>query len=182
MSEKPLCVLGVLRTDLGLAIKAEMLKWLLPNYEVICVEQESPGIMFEYPALKTAAAISVARNEPVLYLHTKGASNPVVYRHQVMVRRLWADQFTNNKAAYFSAVNVEEPMIACPYIGDKRQTWWNGMVINQFAAQNILDKMELTDRRHYYEEMCDEINIKVVGILQDKAIPNDDMIKLTLGL
>ena len=179
---KRLCVLGVLRTQFGMQIKAEMLSWLQPNYEVICVEQDPPGTMFEFPAIKTAAAISVARQQSVLYLHTKGASNPVMYRHQVMIRKLWADQFTNNKDAYFSTVNVEEPMIACPYIGDKRQTWWNGMVMNTTAAQVILDKMELTDRRHYYEEMCNEINIKVVGIMQDKAIPNDEMCKFTLSL
>ena len=179
---KPLCVLGVLRTPLGMQIKVEMLSWLQPNYEVICVEQDPPGTMFEFPAIKAAAAISVARKQPILYLHTKGASNPVVYRHQVMVRRLWSDQFTRNKDAYFSAVDVEEPTIACPYVGDKKQTWWNGMIINSAAAQVILDRMELTDRRHYYEEMCDEININVVGIMQKEAIPNDEMCKFTLSL
>lgn len=178
---KPLCVLGVLRTELGMKIKAEMLSWLSSCYEVICVEQEPPGSMFEFPALKTAAAISVARNEPVLYLHTKGASNPVVYRHQVMVRQLWAHEFTNKKDDYFLAVNKEEPTISCPYSGDLRQTWWNGMVINTAASKVLLDKMILTDRRHYYEEMCQELNINVVGV-RTANIPNDDMCKFTLSL
>lgn len=179
---KQLCVLGVLRTPLGMQIKAEMLSWLQHDYEVICVEQDSPGSMFEFPAITAAAAISIARKQSILYLHTKGASNSVVYRHQVMIRRLWAEQFTANKDAYFSAVDTEEPTIACPYVGNKKETWWNGMIINVPAAQIILDKMELTDRRHYYEEMCDEININVVGIMQQIAIPNDEMIKLTLSL
>ena len=179
---KPLCVLGVLRTPLGMKIKAEMLSWLQPNYEVICVEQDPPGIMFEFPAIKAAAAISVARKQPILYLHTKGASNPVVYRHQVMVRRLWAEQFTANKDAYFSAVDTEEPTIACPYIGDKKETWWNGMIINVPAAEKISSDMILTDDRFYYETMCSKINIKVKGIMSQKEIPYDDMCKFTLSL
>lgn len=178
---KPLCVLGVLRTEFGMQIKAEMLTWLSSVYEVVCVEQNPPGSMFEFPALKTAAAISVARNEPVLYLHTKGASNPVVYRHQVMVRRLWAQEFTANRNAYFDAVKTEEPTIACPYSGDKRQTWWNGMVINNAASKILLNDMILTDRRHYYEEMCEELNINVIGV-KTSNIPNDDMCKFTLSL
>ena len=181
MSEKPLCVLGVLRTNLGLAIKAEMLKWLLPNYEVICVEQESPGIMFEYPAIQTAAALSVARNKPVLYLHTKGASNPVIYRHQVMIRKIWSIEFTQNKNTYFNAAKTKEPTIICPYSGDKQQTWWNGMIINIEAAKVLLNNMILTNRRHYYEEMCSELNINVIGICQSN-IQNDDMCKFTLSL
>lgn len=178
---KPLCVLGVLRTDLGMKIKAEMLSWLSSVYDIICVEQNPPGSMFEFPALKTAAAISIAKNESVLYLHTKGASNPVVYRHQVMVRRLWANEFTNFKDEYLNAVNKDEPTIAVPFSGDKKQTWWNGMFINPAAGNILINKMELTDRRHYYEEMCDELGINVIG-LRKSNIPNDDMCKFTLSL
>lgn len=178
---KPLCVLGVLRTDLGMKIKAEMLSWLLPNYEVICVEQEAPGSMFEFPALKTASIISVARNEPILYLHTKGASNPVVYRHQVMVRRLWALEFTKNKDKYFDLVNSNEPIISCPYSGDKNETWWNGMFINTEAAKVLAEKMVLTDDRFYYETMCNKLGISVKALIKS-GIPYDDMCKFTLSL
>ena len=52
--DKPLCVFGVLENNYGLKIEEEILKWLLPDYNVYIVYQKYPGKLFEYPALRFA--------------------------------------------------------------------------------------------------------------------------------
>ena len=48
---KNLCVLGCLLTEAGKAIKTEMLSWLEQEYDVLCIDQNPPGSMFEYPPI-----------------------------------------------------------------------------------------------------------------------------------
>jgi len=91
---KHLCVFGVLKTAEGLKIKEEMLEWLNPLYNVLCIEQDPPGTMFEYPAIKYALKLSIEMNEPVLYIHTKGAANKKTW-YQTGVRNIWKNEFSN---------------------------------------------------------------------------------------
>ena len=71
------CVLGVLKSPRGLQIRDEMLSWLLNEYNVYCVEQEMPGKLFEYPALRFAQWLCIEKDcDDVLYVHTKGAGRP----------------------------------------------------------------------------------------------------------
>lgn len=46
-----IAVLGVLKTQEGLRVKEEMLEWMRPVFDVLTVEQEAPGALYEYPAL-----------------------------------------------------------------------------------------------------------------------------------
>ena len=71
------CVLGVLKSPRGLQIRDEMLSWLLNEYNVYCVEQEMPGKLFEYPALRFTQWLCTEKGcDDVLYVHTKGAGRP----------------------------------------------------------------------------------------------------------
>ena len=66
-----ICVFGVLKTKDGIKIRDEMLQWLEPLYDVLKIEQDPPGKLVEYPAIKFACQSAIEMNEPVLYLHTK---------------------------------------------------------------------------------------------------------------
>lgn len=82
------CVLGVLKSSRGLQIRDEMLSWLLKEYNVYCVEQEMPGKLFEYPALRFAQWLCIEKGyEDVLYVHTKGAGRPSDV--QKKIRKMW---------------------------------------------------------------------------------------------
>lgn len=82
------CVLGVLKSSRGLQIRDEMLSWLLKEYNVYCVEQEMPGKLFEYPALRFAQWLCCEKEcEDVLYVHTKGAGRPSDV--QKKIRKMW---------------------------------------------------------------------------------------------
>ena len=82
------CVLGVLKSSRGLQIKDEMLSWLLNEYNVYCVEQEMPGKLFEYPALRFAQWLCTEKGcDDVLYVHTKGAGRPSDV--QKKIRKMW---------------------------------------------------------------------------------------------
>jgi hypothetical protein len=71
------CVLGVLKSSRGLQIREEILSWLLREYNVYCVEQEMPGKLFEYLALRFAQWLCCENGcDDVLYVHTKGAGRP----------------------------------------------------------------------------------------------------------
>jgi hypothetical protein len=82
------CVLGVLKSPRGLQIRDEMLSWLLKEYNVYYVEQEMPGKLFEYPALRFAQWLCTEKDcEDVLYVHTKGAGRPSDV--QKKIRKMW---------------------------------------------------------------------------------------------
>lgn len=66
-----LAVMGVLKTQRGLIIKERISKYLRSRFNILYVEQEPPGKLFEYPAIKYALKLAIDMNEPVLYLHTK---------------------------------------------------------------------------------------------------------------
>ena len=70
-----------------------MLNWLLPEYDVYCVYQKYPGIMYEYPALRFAQWLSLNYNKKIiLYVHTKGSFNYNDFQDKV--RFVWKHEFT----------------------------------------------------------------------------------------
>ena len=60
---KPLCVFGVLENNNGLQIEKEMLKWLIPNYNLYI-----PGKLYEYPALRFAQWLIKKKIKIIYYI------------------------------------------------------------------------------------------------------------------
>lgn len=149
-SLKDYCVLGVLKTEHGLKIRDELLSWFSPVYNVYVVEQEVPGKMFEYPALLFMKYLQMETKKPCLYIHTKGAANDK--DSQAYVRRMWKDEFIEHKDEYFSLIDTNVPVIACPFTGDEKITWLNGMLFNYEAAKVI--EIPLPKNRYLYEQLC----------------------------
>ena len=167
--------MGVLKTAKGLIIKERLTKYLKPRFDILYIEQEPPGKLYEYPAIKYALKLAIEMDEPVLYIHTKGASDPHHMWYQIPVKKLWEQEFGTKKVEdSYKKVCCAEPTIICPIAGTHNETWWNGMIINPSAAKLILPTLKtpnvLTDRvvspnsRWYYEEfMCRIPNLKVIS-------------------
>lgn len=180
---KPICVFGVLLTEEGKKIKSEMLEWLDQFYEVTIVEQEPPGDKFEYPAIKRAAELSVEKNSPVLYIHTKGAANKVPGWSarmlnkkfkvpstakpedcQKTIRNMWKNEFTGKRLEeYLNRCNTDKPTVCCPYTGKEKITWFNAWIINPSAAKYVLKNIRVDNWRWYYERIFG--NIKEVNVI-----------------
>lgn len=163
------CVLGVLTTEAGLKIKEEMLSWLKPIYEVFCVEQEAPGVLYEYPAIKMAADLAVDLNEPVLYLHTKGAAMP--NQAQPMVRAFWQHEFTVNSEKYFETVDDCKPLVSAPYTMHKNIAWFNAFVMNPMAASKLLVYLKPQEDRYWFEQKIwnQDSSVTMLGLYDDKV-------------
>ena len=174
-SNKYLCVFGCLLTDIGKQIKREMLTWLTSSYHVLCIDQQPPGRLFEYPAMLYAAKLSVDTNQPVLYIHTKGAANQ---NHlQAKVRHLWQIEFgTSHASKYFSVVNSNNPIVATPFASPEGSTWFNGFVMNPAASKICLQvindfnhpiskHLKPENIRYRYEHMFRDTKCHVIGIL-----------------
>lgn len=193
------CILGCLDTEDGLKICEEMLDWLKPNYDVVVVHQEASGTKFEYPFIKTALNISTELDEPVLYLHTKGAANKVPLNYKVsmmapfvnypntaipedcqkIVRNLWKLEFTTDRAKlYLDALSKNKLSVACPFTGIEKYTWQNGFMISSSAAAELNKTFHLDANRHYYETMFKNTPIKVIGIISNEI--SDDIRSRTI--
>lgn len=181
-----ICILGCLDTDEGKRICDEMEYWLKKEHDVFTVHQNPPGTLFEYPAIKTVIQTAITMDEPVLYLHTKGAGNPIPkdYQHRMMhrtinfpatakpedcqkiVRNMWKHEFTGERLKlYLEKVNTSEPIVCCPYTGKEKVTWQNGWVINPSAAKILKNQFTYDKNRYYFETLFSNINeIKVIGI------------------
>ena len=135
---KPLCIFGCLLTDRGKQIKAEMLPWITSKYAVICINQEAPGDLFEFPALSCAKQHSARYNIPILYLHTKGAANPVNVYDQGKVRDLWKAEFIKNFEWYQHIILSDPLAVAAPFVSDAPHgiTWMNGFIAGAKAWNN----------------------------------------------
>jgi hypothetical protein len=189
-----ICILGCLDNRNGLIICSEMLEWLEKEHTVLVVHQEPPGKAFEYPAIKMALETSIEKNEPVLYLHTKGAGNPIptYYKERMMakevnypksakpedcqrvVRMMWKHEFTGKRLKdYLDAVNTSEPTVACPMTGKERLTWQNGWIINPAGAKELLKTFHLDKNRYYYECMFQNANIRIKGIISEDCNLSD---------
>lgn len=189
-------VLGVLLSENGKLIKQEMLV-NLKQHQWIAVEQEMPGKRYEYPAIKYAMNLSIETNEPVLYLHTKGAFNtvPIIPKipgrksidtfmpknatlkdWQPTVRKMWYHEFGQNIDKYIDVVKQNKPIVACPYTGNGKATWQNGFIMNSLAAKELNKIFKFTSNRYWYEVMWNECkDVEVKGIINDKInSPLDD--------
>ena len=189
-----ICILGCLDNEAGLEICKEMRSWLDSEHSVFVVHQNPPGNKFEYPAIKCALETSVLLNEPVLYLHTKGAGNKVPrdYKNYMMspkvsypkdakpedcqrvVRMMWQKEFTGeNLKKYLDVLNTVKPTVACPLTGKEKITWQNGWIINSAGAKELLKTFHLDNNRYYYEHMFRNTNIDVIGIVSNKCDINN---------
>jgi hypothetical protein len=139
-SKKPVCIFGCLLTERGKEIKHEMLSWLQTKYSVICINQEAPGDLFEFPALLCAREHSIRYNIPILYLHTKGAAHQTNVYEQSKVRNLWKHEFIDNYDYYQAKVLSDPYAVAAPFVSDAPLgiTWLNGFIAGTSAWKNAL--------------------------------------------
>lgn len=193
------CILGCLDTEEGLKICKEMREWLDKEHSVFVVHQAPPGNKFEYPAIKCAIDTAITLNEPVLYLHTKGAANkiPLNYKTAMMspdvkfpkeaksedcqkiVRLMWKEEFTGDRLLnYLNAVNTNSPVVACPLTGKEQLTWQNGWIINPSDAKELSKTFHFDSNRWYYEQLFENTNIKVNGILSNDIHIGKDELKM----
>lgn len=140
------CILGVLLTPAGLEIEQYMLSWLTQAYNVIAIRQPAPGTLFEYPALRYAQLLALQNNEPVLYLHTKGAANPG--RTQRRILNLWRNEFVDSKPAYEQ--HLPEADVLLPFSGPEHVTWLNGFIATP-KAYAAIPPIVLSQDRYVYE-------------------------------
>lgn len=157
---KPLCVFGIMTNEAGLRIASEMRAWLQHRYELHEVLHD--GSQFELPALREAQRLSIERNEPVLYIHTRGAVN--TYPTTVPTRRMWAEEFGVQWRKYFTLANTAAPMVVCPFVDYDKETRYNGFVANP-AAWAKLDLQPTTDRMDYERLWCKHPDVPVIGVL-----------------
>lgn len=158
------CVLGVLKTAEGLRIKEEMLGWLNEKYDVTLVEVDPPNdVEFELPFIKKACEVAIESNEPVLYLHTKGAA--MQNNAQALVREFWHKIFTNEADSYFKYVDTDIAICSAPIVSKvKHACWFNGFIMNVAAAKQILPILTTHVDRYWFETgMLAEANVEVIG-------------------
>lgn len=175
------CVFGVLKTKLGLQIKDMMLSYLEKYCDILPIEQEPPGKLYEYPAILYACKTAVELNEPVLYIHTKGAANPNMW-YQQPVHKMWTQEFGTDKIKkYFEKAEQIENSVVCPLAGSHKETWFNGFVISPSAAKILLKYLHFDKDRYYFEyRMC---NIKELNVIsaydgeEDKIFSVDEVNK-----
>ena len=163
------CVFGVLKTEAGLRIKEEMLSWLNEVYDVEIVEQEAPGVLFEYPAIWKATQVAIEINEPVLYIHTKGAA--MDNGAQPIVRNFWKREFGQNSDKYFKAVEGDKPLVSAPITNPEHKVaWFNAFVINPAAAKDLKPVLHAQEDRYWFEQEIWKAcpNTEVIGVLTDK--------------
>ena len=157
--------MGVLKTEKGMIIKDRISNYLKPRFDILYIEQDPPGKLFEYPAIKYALKTAIEMNEPVLYIHTKGAADPWHAWYQKPVKKLWEREFGTDKVldSYRKAC-CNEPIIICPIAGSAKQTWWNGMIINPAAAKLLMKTFHFDTDRYYYEyRMCNVPGMNVIS-------------------
>lgn len=159
--EKMFCILGVLKSCKGLQLQKDMIGWLSTKYNVISIIQEYPGELYEYPAINYAKQFSSINNCNILYLHTKGAYNSNIWQN--MVLDLWQDEFINHYDDYLKILNNDKNIIACPFTGTTKWTWFNGFYIS-YNASKQMKEIEIVKDRHEYETIFQyQPNIQVIG-------------------
>lgn len=189
-----ICILGCLDNKEGKEICAEMLEWLEKEHSVFVVHQTPPGKEFEYPAIKKVLDCAIQLNEPILYVHTKGAGNPIppCYKERMMapevhypkaakpedcqrvVRMMWKHEFTGERLKdYLTTVNTDIPTVACPMTGKERLTWQNGWIINPAGAKELLKTFHKDSNRYYYEYMFQKTPIKIKGLISEDCNLSD---------
>ena len=160
-----LCVLGCLLTDAGKAIKEEMITQFSKKYDIIAVNQEPPGVFYEYPALSFAQSVSVSLGKPVLYVHTKGAANAQNVYNQAKVRQLWYDEFINHYDWYLNYISTHTKDVVCPFSGINQDTWMNGFIASPYAWSYAPCKP--STNRYVYECMWRGTSIHTEGRIRN---------------
>ena len=157
---KPTCVLGILDTPRGHEIAKGMLEWLRPIYNVYPVIHN--GQQFELPALQRARNLAFA-DEPVLYLHTRGAVN--TYNTTAPTHRMWREEFGHQWQKYYDILlQHSKPLVLSPFVDNNRTTRYNGIFANAAAWQRAI--LEPTKERHDYEHIWrGDDETKVLGML-----------------
>lgn len=178
-----ICVFGCLLTEAGKKIKEEMLPWILEKYDCIVVNQEAPGKLFEYPALKMARFISMKYDKPVLYLHTKGAGHSKNVYDQAKSRLMWKDEFVNNYAFYREHIDMKKAQVLCPFSDSKKpMTFLNGFIATPkaFAKVDIYYPTPGQERSRYgYEHLFEKINVECIcRILDGVQLCNNNFKKM----
>jgi len=188
-----ICILGCLNTENGNKIKDEMCSWLNQEHNVFISYHD--GSKYEYPSILKVIHCSIELNEPVLYVHTKGAYNsvPLNYKTSMMapdvnypkeakpedcqkiVRNMWKHEFSGDRLKlYLDVVNTDKPVVACPLTGKEKITWQNGWIINPSAAKELLKTYHFDNSRYYYEQMFRNTNINVIGLISNNININNN--------
>ena len=147
-----------------------MLDWLLPEYDIYCIYQKYPGILYEYPYFRFAQWLLQTLNKTiVLYVHTKGAFNS--HHKQIYIRKLWMNEFKNPRnKIYILPLLKNETDITVPFREGSR-TWFNGMFISK-RAFDLIPEVPIENSRHFYEGgLFNHINIRIKGKIKDKISP-----------
>lgn len=166
-SNKEICVFGVLVNDKGLQIEKSLLSWLLPEYDVYCVYQKFPGILFEYPALRFAQWFTIKENKSItLYIHTKGAFNQNLIQEKI--RAVWKHEFTSpRKYIYIDLIKKNLTDVSTLYRNGKC-TWYNGLFFSNRAFHLLPEIQYESINRYYYECLFKSSNkIRLKGILNN---------------
>lgn len=169
---KRVCILGCLNNKAGNAIKDEMLAWLKQYYDVFVVSHD--GTKFEYPAIYYTIKASIELNQPILYLHTKGAAHDYIWirtprNNQTEIRKFWKREFTKNADAYFDYDN-SSTLVTTPMLEDDGKTIFNAFVLYPNAAKLLQKTFHLDSNRFYYEDMFSSIpEIELKGIVKHRA-------------
>lgn len=170
---KPLCVLGVLLTPRGIEIRDEMISVLSPYYHVYEVQQPEPGVLFEYPALRFMQELCLHQHQPCLYLHTKGAASNGSM--QSRVRKMWYHEFLHCIDWYMQQTDTTYPVVACPFTGTGRQTWFNGFYVNEYAMASV--NIEPNADRYHFESLFRDyphvrIEARIDNDVSERKIPD----------
>ena len=163
------CVLGVLLSENGKIIEQYMLSWLTKKYNVFSIRQPLPGTLYEYPALRFAQLLSIEREEPILYLHTKGAANPRKYQRRTI--NMWMHEFVEVKAEYEKNINQYDLLL--PYSGTQNITWLNGFIGSPKAFSSI-PSIPVFENRYYYEILFKGSNLRCFGRRIKDLLRTDD--------
>lgn len=189
---KPFCVINSLDTLRGVDIEKELTAFFSKYYDIIVVRHD--GKQYEYPGIRYAIDLCIEKNEPVLYLHTKGAYNNrnvkspfYLCSHMKLkninpydiinlnlpryARYLWKYEFRQVKK-YMGELDANKPMVVCPYSGERKITWLNGFIMNPLAAKVLNDTFHKSNNRYYYEQMFKDTNVCVKGLRLNKVIPD----------
>ena len=168
--------------DKGLEIEKKMLSWLLPEYDVYCVYQKYPGLLYEYPALRFAQWLSQIYNKNIiLYVHTKGAFYPSKIQSQII--ELWKHEFINpRKKIYIKLLKDNNADIALPFT-NHIFTWFNGIFISNRAFNLIGEIESKPSSRYYYETLfwnsnITSKNIRFKGVLNDSVSGLDVILEI----
>ena len=164
--DKIICVLGVLVNQVGITIEKEMLHWLMPVYDVYYVYQKSPGILYEYPAIRFAQWILEKLNKSlVLYLHTKGASH--THPIQEFIRYFWKNEFKSPRNKfYIKPILNNQTDVSAPF-RINRITWFNGMFISKRAFDIIGEVPKFKNRFQYEGGLFNNDDIRIIGLIKD---------------